>query len=53
MIPIKNDPFYPKVIHKKEDDFSQPLQLLAKQIEFKDPVTQQGMRFCSEYELTL
>lgn len=52
-IPIKHDPFYPEVMHKTEDDFSQPLQLLAKQIEFIDPVTQQEMCFCSEHELTL
>ena len=52
-IPIKNDPFYPTVIHKDDDDFSQPLQLLAKQIEFLDPLTKQIMCFCSEYELTL
>ncbi|MEG0482523.1 MAG: RluA family pseudouridine synthase [Acinetobacter sp.] len=52
-IPIKNDPFYPVISHKNDDDFSQPLQLLAKQIEFIDPVTQQKMCFCSEHELTL
>lgn len=51
--PIKNDPFYPVVTHKNDDDFSQPLQLLAKQIEFFDPVTQQKMCFCSDHELTL
>lgn len=52
-IPIKNDPFYPIVTHKKDDDFSKPLQLLAKRIEFIDPVTQQKMCFCSDHELTL
>jgi len=52
-IPIKNDSFYPKVEHKGESDFSNPLQLLAKQIEFTDPVTQQYYCFCSNYDLTL
>ena len=52
-IPIKNDPFYPIVQHKADDDFSQPLQLLAKQISFIDPLTKQEMVFNSQLELTL
>ncbi|MBJ9961053.1 pseudouridylate synthase [Acinetobacter nosocomialis] len=52
-IPIKNDPFYPVVQHKADDDFSQPLQLLAKQISFIDPLTKQKMVFNSQLELTL
>lgn len=52
-IPIKNDPFYPIVQHKAEDDFSEPLQLLAKHISFIDPLTKEGMSFNSEFELTL
>ncbi|HCA5335679.1 TPA: pseudouridylate synthase [Acinetobacter baumannii] len=52
-IPIKNDPFYPIVQHKADDDFSQPLQLLAKQISFIDPPTKQEMFFNSQFELTL
>ncbi|QOW50107.1 pseudouridylate synthase [Acinetobacter sp. YH12138] len=52
-IPIQNDPFYPIVQHKADDDFSQPLQLLAKQLEFIDPVTEQAFQFSSAYELTL
>lgn len=52
-IPIKNDPFYPSVQHKKEDDFSQPLQLLAKEISFIDPVLFTQMNFKSSFELTL
>lgn len=52
-IPIKNDPFYPVVQHKAEDDFSEPLQLLAKHISFIDPLTKEGMSFNSEFELTL
>ena len=52
-IPIKNDPFYPCVVHKKEDDFSSPLQLLAKKIRFIDPITQQLMQFESQQDLHL
>lgn len=52
-ISIKNDPFYPVVQHKADDDFSQPLQLLAKQISFIDPLTKQEMVFNSRFELTL
>ena len=52
-IAIKNDPFYPVVQHKREDDFSAPLQLLAKHIRFNDPITFQDMQFSSNFELTL
>ncbi|WP_336951449.1 pseudouridine synthase [Acinetobacter sp. AS167] len=52
-IPIKNDPFYPRVQHKDAADFSQPLQLLAKKIQFLDPIRQVEYCFCSTYELTL
>ncbi len=52
-IAIKHDPFYPVVQHKREDDFSAPLQLLAKHIAFTDPVSRQQMRFSSHFDLTL
>ena len=52
-VAIKNDPFYPNVLHKADDDFSSPLQLLAKEICFIDPYTQEKMHFCSHFELTL
>ena len=52
-IPIKNDPFYPAVTHKNDADFSEPLQLLAKALSFKDPITQQQMHFTSNFELIL
>ena len=36
--PILNDPFYPDLLPKDRcDDYSKPLQLLAKSIEFTDP----------------
>ncbi len=52
-IPILNDSFYPVVAHKADDDFEQPLQLLAKKIYFIDPVLNQEMHFNSKFELTL
>ena len=52
-IPIRNDPFYPQVTHKPSDDFSAPLQLLAKEIYFINPLNQHPMHFCSELVLTL
>lgn len=52
-IAIRNDSFYPNVQHKPDDDFSAPLQLLAKSIAFVDPITQQNMYFESDFELIL
>lgn len=52
-LPILYDPFYPTVQHKAEDDFSQPLQLLAKELKFIDPLTQQIFHFHSHFELDL
>lgn len=52
-IPIKNDSFYPHVLHKPDHEFEHPLQLLAKKIEFTDPLTQELMSFSSHYNLTL
>ena len=38
-IPIFNDRIYPSVYPTPDDDYSRPLQLLAKSISFRDPVT--------------
>jgi len=38
-IPLLNDPFYPELLADKGEDYSTPLQLLAKQITFTDPLT--------------
>lgn len=38
-IPILNDPYYPAQKGWRGDDFSQPLQLLAKTLAFTDPVS--------------
>lgn len=52
-IPILNDPFYPQLLHKTEDDFTKPLQLLAHHIAFTDPVLQQPLQFTSQFQLNL
>lgn len=52
-LPIKNDPIYPVIKPKPADDFSAPLQLLAKEIYFKDPLNSKLMHFCSDQILTL
>lgn len=52
-IPILNDSFYPNIKHKADDDFSHPLQLLAKEIQFFDPILKQEMHFSSHFELAL
>lgn len=50
-IPIKHDSFYPVALPDKGDDFSQPLQLLAKTIAFVDPLTGQERVFESRLAL--
>lgn len=46
--PIINDPFYPELMPSKGEDYSKPLQLLAKSIQFTDPVTGDERFFESE-----
>lgn len=48
---ILNDRVYPELLAEKDDDFSNPLQLLAKQVRFRDPVTGRSMEFSSEREM--
>jgi len=43
--PILNDAFYPVALPCKGDDFSAPLQLLARRIGFDDPLTGQPRSF--------
>ncbi|MES2039296.1 MAG: pseudouridine synthase [Pseudomonadota bacterium] len=49
--PILNDAFYPVALPCKADDFSAPLQLLAKSICFDDPITGQQRYFESKKSL--
>ena len=50
-IPIVNDAFYPVALPCKEDDMSQPLQLLARAIDFTDPLTGEPRHFESRRSL--
>lgn len=50
--PILNDVFYPELLPPREDDdFDQPLQLLARHIAFIDPVSGQERCFSSRRRL--
>jgi tRNA pseudouridine32 synthase/23S rRNA pseudouridine746 synthase len=50
-VPILNDAFYPVALPCKGDDFSAPLQLLARAIAFDDPLTGAPRSFASTREL--
>jgi tRNA pseudouridine32 synthase/23S rRNA pseudouridine746 synthase len=54
-VPIKNDQIYPILTPYQEYDldFSKPLQLLAKEIVFTDPITGESRAFISGQELDL
>ena len=49
---IVNDPFYPVLQPQQEDDYSKPLQLLARHIEFVDPLSNRPASFTSGLELS-
>lgn len=50
-LPICNDPLYPVRREVSEGDFTHPLQLLAKSLDFVDPRTEEARRFVSERAL--
>ncbi|WP_433855583.1 pseudouridine synthase [Streptomyces kronopolitis] len=50
-LPILHDPVYPVVLDPAPDDFSAPLQLLARVLEFTDPVDGRERRFESGLRL--
>jgi len=49
--PILNDRYYPTLQPETADDYSQPLQLLAKELRFIDPVTNLPRTFSSNANL--
>ncbi|MFT4814463.1 MAG: tRNA pseudouridine32 synthase/23S rRNA pseudouridine746 synthase [Paracoccaceae bacterium] len=55
--PLLHDIYYPRLLapveRTKPDDYSKPMQLLAQQLQFTDPVTQQIRSFSSSTELSL
>lgn len=50
-IPILGDPFYPELRDVDEDDWSDPLQLLARSVAFTDPFTGERRTFESRRRL--
>lgn len=52
-LPLRNDPFYPVVNDPPEGDYSRPLQLLARSLEFVDPVLGVPRMFESMQRLSL
>ncbi|WP_026435122.1 pseudouridine synthase [Acidovorax sp. JHL-9] len=52
-LPLRNDPFYPVVNDPPEGDYSRPLQLLARSLEFVDPLTGEPRAFESQQRLVL
>jgi len=50
--PIRHDPFYPLVDNDAVDDYTKPLQLLAKELTFTDPLKGVPHHFQSEQSLS-
>lgn len=51
-LPILHDPVYPVVREDGPEDYARPLQLLARRLEFTDPVTGAELRFESRLRLS-
>jgi len=50
--PLLHDRYYPVLQPKSADNFARPLQLLAKELRFIDPVTKQVRCFSCDTDLT-
>ncbi|MHA7174615.1 pseudouridine synthase [Arthrobacter monumenti] len=50
-IGILNDRFYPTLLEEAPDDFDKPLQLLARSIEFTDPLSGTSVQYNSRLQL--
>jgi tRNA pseudouridine32 synthase/23S rRNA pseudouridine746 synthase len=49
---IVNDAFYPELLDKAPDNYTKPLQLLARGIRFVDPISGSPVEYCSRLELS-
>jgi tRNA pseudouridine32 synthase/23S rRNA pseudouridine746 synthase len=49
---IVNDAFYPELLDKAPDDYARPLQLLARGIRFRDPISGNDVEYRSGLELS-
>lgn len=54
-LPLEGDQFYPNVLRgpDADEDFSNPLQLLAQSVSFTDPVTGEAREFHSALRLSI
>lgn len=50
-LPIIGDELYPRILNRAYDDFSQPLQLIARSLSFIDPVSKEKRLFESRMKL--
>lgn len=50
-IGILNDPFYPVLLDQAPDDYSRPMQLLARSVRFTDPLTLAPVEYRSQLSL--
>lgn len=48
---LLGDPFYPVLLDDGPDDYARPLQLLARSLQFRDPLTGQEVEYRSELRL--
>ena len=51
-MPICHDRIYPTLLAENTDDYTKPLQLLAKAIAFRDPISGEQRNFRSAKTLT-
>ena len=50
-LPIVGDPLYPSVLDVDADDFTSPLQLVARRLSFTDPIDQTPREYTSRFAL--
>ncbi len=52
-IPILGDDYYPQLRSRRDDDFTDPLRLLSRSLQFTDPISGEEREFISRLELPL
>jgi tRNA pseudouridine32 synthase / 23S rRNA pseudouridine746 synthase len=50
-LPIVGDPLYPAILDVEADDFTTPLQLVARRLRFTDPIDQAPRDYISRFAL--
>ena len=51
-LPLTGDPLYPEVLDPATEDFSEPLRLVARRLQFTDPIDGTARDYASTRELT-